>query len=58
MFLMPALPPPMLFSVPPQKFRRTRTLPKEITSAKVSDFLAGLGWKLEHRLAEGQRVLQ
>lgn len=35
-FLMPALPPPMLFSVPPQKFRRTRTLPKEITSAKVS----------------------
>lgn len=42
--------------MPPQKFR-TRTLLKEIISAKVSDFLAGLRWK-PGTLAEWQGELQ
>jgi len=37
-FLIPTAPPR-------QRFRRTWILPKETTTAKVSDFLAGLGWK-------------
>lgn len=35
-------------SMAPQKFRRTRIVPKEIRSTKVFNFIAGLGWELEH----------